>query len=161
MKDLLTKKRRFVDEETIKLEAGCSAIIQKSLPLKSKDPSSFSIPIIIVDLPVKKALLDLGIGINLILLSMMKRIGNMEACPTRMTLQLANKSIKYPYGVVEDVTVKVGNFTFPLDYFVMEMEKDIQVPLILRRLSMKTTKVIIEDDDGKMRMREQEDEVQT
>jgi len=72
MKELLTKKRRF-SEETVELEAGCSAIIQKSLPQKSKDPGSFTIPITIGTLPVGKALLDLGASINLMPLSMLRR----------------------------------------------------------------------------------------
>jgi len=102
MKELLTKKRRF-SEETVELEVGCSAIIQKSLPQKSKDPGSFTIPITIETLPMGKALLDLGASINLMPLSMLKRIGDMEVRPTRMTLQLADRSMKYPYGVAKDV----------------------------------------------------------
>nr|KYP72467.1 hypothetical protein KK1_005056 [Cajanus cajan] len=133
MKELLSKKRRFIEEETIELEAGCSAIIQKSLPQKYKDPGSFTIPVTIGTLPVGKALLDLGASINLMPLSMMRRIGDLEARPTRMTLQLANRSIKYPHGVVEDVLVKVDNFMFPVDFVVMDMEEDIEVPLILGR----------------------------
>ena len=98
MKDLLTKKRNFKDE-TVELEAGCSAIIQKSLPHKTKDPGSFTIPVTIGALPVGKALLDLGASINLMPLSMVKRIGDLEVKPTRMTLQLADRSLKFPYGV--------------------------------------------------------------
>ncbi|XP_020209659.1 uncharacterized protein LOC109794624 [Cajanus cajan] len=59
MKDLLTKKRRILEEETVELEAGCSAIIQKSLPQKSRDPGSFTLPVSIGNLSVGKALLDL------------------------------------------------------------------------------------------------------
>jgi len=68
MKELLTKKRKF-SEETVELEAGCSSIIQKSLPQKSKDPGSFTILVTIGILPVDKALLDLGASINLMPLS--------------------------------------------------------------------------------------------
>ncbi|XP_027941135.1 uncharacterized protein LOC114194932 [Vigna unguiculata] len=85
MKELLTKKRRF-SEETVELEAGCGAIIQKSLPQKSKDPWSFTIPVTIGTLPVGKALLDLDASINLMPLSMLRRIGDLEVRPTRMTL---------------------------------------------------------------------------
>ena len=77
MKELLTENRRFY-EEKLELEAGCSAIIQKSLPQKSKDPRSFTIPVTIGALPVGKALLDLGASINLMPLSMLKRIGDLE-----------------------------------------------------------------------------------
>ena len=73
MKELLTKKRRF-SEETVEVEAGCNAIIQKSLPQKSKDLWSFTILVTIGTLPVGKALFDLGASINLMPLSMLRRI---------------------------------------------------------------------------------------
>jgi len=152
MKELLTKKRKFF-EETVELEAGCSAIIQKSLPQKSKDLGSFTIPVTIGTLLVDKALLDLGASINLMPLSMLRRIGDLEVKPTRMTLQLADRSLKYPYGVVEDVLVKVDKFIFPVDFVVMDIEEDIEVPLILGRPFMKTSKVIIDVDDGKLKVR--------
>ena len=80
-----------------------------------------------------KALLDLGASINLIPLSMLKKIGELEIKPTRVTLQLADRSIKYLHGVVEDVLVKVDKFLFLVDFVIMEMEEDIEVPLVLGR----------------------------
>ena len=91
MKELLTKKKKFPEQETIELEAGCSVIIQKSLPQKSRDLGSFTLPVTIGNLTVERALLDLGASINLIPLSMLKKIGDVEVKPTRMTLQLADK----------------------------------------------------------------------
>ena len=85
MKELLTKKRKF-SEEIMELEAGCSAIIQKSLPQKSKVLGSFTIPITIRTLPVDKALLDLGASINLMPLYMLRRTRDLEVKLTRMTL---------------------------------------------------------------------------
>ncbi|XP_020225266.1 uncharacterized protein LOC109807150 [Cajanus cajan] len=117
MKELLTKKRRMLEEETVELEAGCSAIIQKSLPQKSRDPGSFTLPVSIGNLSVGKALLDLGASINLMPLSMLKKIGEVEVRPTRMTLQLADRSIKIPHGIVEDMIVKVDKFVFGYDFF--------------------------------------------
>nr|KYP32139.1 hypothetical protein KK1_047245 [Cajanus cajan] len=138
MKELLTKKRGILEEETVELEAGCSAIIQKSLPQKSRDPVSFTLPVSIDNLSVGKALLDLGASINLMPLSMLKKIGEVEVRPTRMTLQLVDRSIKLPHGIVEDMIVKVDKFMFPVDFVVMDMEEDVEVPLILGRPFMKT-----------------------
>ncbi|XP_019457608.1 PREDICTED: uncharacterized protein LOC109357994 [Lupinus angustifolius] len=157
MKDLLTKKRKFL-EEIVTLEARCSAIIQKSLPEKTKDPSSFTIPVTIGELSLGKVLLDLGANINLMSLSMMKRIGDSEIKPTGMTLQLVDRSVKYPYGVVEDVFVKVDGLVFPVDFFLMDIEEDKEVPLILGRPFMKTAQVIIDVDDGKLKVRRVEDQ---
>ncbi|XP_047180403.1 uncharacterized protein LOC124847056 [Vigna umbellata] len=143
----------------MELEAGCNAIIQKSLPQKSKDPGSFTIPVTIGTLPVGKGLLDLGASINLMPLSILKRIWDLEVRPTQMTLQLADRSMKYPYGVAEDVLVKVDKFMFPVDFVVMDIEEDVEVPIILGRPFMKTAKVIIDVDDGKLKVRVQDDEV--
>ncbi|XP_068503639.1 uncharacterized protein [Phaseolus vulgaris] len=152
MKELLTKKRKFNDQEIVELEAGCSAIIQKSLPQKSRDPRSFTLPVTIGNLTVEKAILDLGASINLMPLSMLKKIGDVEVKPTRMTLQLVDRSIKYPHGIVEDLLVKVDKFLFPVDFVVMDIEEDVEVPLILGRLFMKTVKVIIDVDKGKLKV---------
>jgi len=86
MKELLTKKMRFIEEDIIDLEFSCSVIIQKSLPLKSKDPKIYSIPVTIGALLVDKALLYLGASINLMPLVLMEKIGDLEVKPTKMTL---------------------------------------------------------------------------
>jgi len=70
------------------------------------------LPVTIGNLTVGRTLLDLGASINLILFSMLKKIGDVEVRPTRMTLQLVDRSIRYPYGIVKDLIVKVDNF-FP------------------------------------------------
>ena len=104
--------------------------IQKGLPKKLKDPGSFNLPMSIGALSVDKALLDLGASINLIYLAMLKKIGYLMIKSTKMTLQLVDRVTKYPYGVVEDVLVKVDKFIFTMDFVVMDMEKDEEVPLI-------------------------------
>ena len=83
---------------------------------------------------------------------MLKKIGEVEVRPTRMTLQLVDRSIKHPYGIVEDMIVKVDKFLFPVDFVVMDIEEDAEVPLILGRSFMKTAKVIIDVDKGKLKV---------
>nr|KYP32909.1 hypothetical protein KK1_046294 [Cajanus cajan] len=123
------------------------------LPTKSKDPGSFTLPVTIRSLAIGKALLDLGASINLMPLSMLQRIGDLEVKPTRMTLQLANRSVKYPHGIVEDVLVKVDHFLFFADFVVMDIEEDIDVSLILGQPFMKTARVLIDVDYGKLKVR--------
>ncbi|WVY96365.1 hypothetical protein V8G54_028516 [Vigna mungo] len=141
-------------EETLQL-----TIIQKSIPPKLKDPGSFTIPCTIGNISVGKALIDLGASINLMPLSMFEKIEGLELKPTRMTLQLADRSLKYPYGVVEDVLVKVDKFLFPVDFVIMELEEDVNVPLILGRPFMKTSRVLIDVENGKLKVRVQDEEV--
>ncbi|XP_014491985.1 uncharacterized protein LOC106754484 [Vigna radiata var. radiata] len=108
LKELLMRKRKYVEKETIEVQGNCSAIIQRKLPPKLQDPGSFTIPCTIGELEVGKALIDLGASINLMPLSMFRKIRGLELKPTRMTLQLADRSLKYPFGVTEDVIVKNG-----------------------------------------------------
>ncbi|XP_020233125.1 uncharacterized protein LOC109813362 [Cajanus cajan] len=133
MKDLLSRKRKLQEDEIIMLTKECSAIIQQKLPPKLKDPRSFAIPCEIGNLMVSKALCHLGASINLMPLSIFKRLGIGEVKPTMITLQLADHSVTYPYGVVEDVFVKVDKFIFPADFVVLDMEEDAKVPIILGR----------------------------
>jgi len=146
-------------KETVELEAGCSAIIQKAIPQKCCDPGSFTLPITVGNLYVGKAMLDLGASINLLPLSMLRRIGEVEVRPTRMNLQLADRSIKRPYGIVEDLLVKVDKFLFPVDFVMMDIEEDVDVPIILERPFMKTAKVIIDVDKGKLKVCVENEEV--
>jgi len=123
----------YFDRGTITLKEGCSAIIQRTLPPKTKDLGSATIPC-----TIGKILLDLGANINLIHFSMVAQIGDSEIKPTRMSLQLADCSIKYPYGVVEDVLMKEDKFVFLMDFVVMDIKEDSKVPLILGRSFMLT-----------------------
>ncbi|XP_016199689.1 uncharacterized protein LOC107640698 [Arachis ipaensis] len=143
LKELMTKKRNKMEKETIVLTKECSAMIQKKLPQKMKDPRSFQIPCIIGDISIKKALCDLGAIINLMSLSMMKRMRIEEAKQIRMALQLADKTFKFPYGVVEDLLVKVDDFIFPTDLIVLNMEEEANTSIILGRPFLATAGAII------------------
>ncbi|XP_015960556.1 uncharacterized protein LOC107484511 [Arachis duranensis] len=144
MKELMTKKRSWKSNETVVLTEECNAIIQHKLPQKLKDPGSFQIPCIIGEITVEKALCDLGASINLMSLAMMKKMRIEEAKPTRMTLQLANRSFKFPHGIVEDLLVKVGDFIFPADFVVLEMEEGAKTSIILGRPFLATARAIID-----------------
>ncbi|XP_058726087.1 uncharacterized protein LOC131597403 [Vicia villosa] len=157
--NMLTKKKKYTDEETVVLDAHCSAIIQKTPPRKEADPGRVILPITIGGNYISNGLVDLGSSINLIPLSVVKRLGNIEMKHTRITLQLADKSIISPYGVVQDMLVKVEKFLFPVDFVVVDMEEDRDVPLILGRPFMKTTRMMIDIDDGIMKVRVQDKEV--
>ncbi|XP_047158324.1 uncharacterized protein LOC124828970, partial [Vigna umbellata] len=159
LKELLTKKRKYIKEETIEVQGNDSAIIQKLLPPKLKDLGSFTIPCTVGNISVGRELIDLGASINLMSLSMFKKIEGLELKPTQMTLQLTNRSLKYPYGVAEDVLVKVDKFLFLVDFVIMEMEEDVNVPLILRRPFMKTSRVLIDVENDKLKVRVQDEEV--
>ncbi|XP_027351154.1 uncharacterized protein LOC113862259 [Abrus precatorius] len=159
MKDLLSRKRKLQEDEIIMLTEDCSAIIQKKVPPKLKDPGSFVIPCEIGNLMVGKALCDLGASINLMPLSIFKRLGIGEVKLTMITLQLADRSVTYPYGVVEDVLVKVDKFIFPADFVVLDMEEDSKVPIILGRPFLATGRALIDVQQGKLMLRVADEKV--
>ncbi|XP_010527729.1 PREDICTED: uncharacterized protein LOC104805026 [Tarenaya hassleriana] len=123
LKDIQTKKR-VVEKETIALTAECSALIQHELPPKQSDPGSFSIPCTLGNVSIDRALCDLGASVSLLPLSIFKKLNVGELKPTRMALQLADRSVKYPAGILEDVPLKVGNFYIPVDFVVLDMDED-------------------------------------
>ena len=159
MKDILSQKRRLADFETVNLTEECSAILQRKLPQKLKDPGSFTIPCTIGNAIFERALCDLGASINLMPLSIFKRLGLGEARPTTVTLQLADRSLKHPRGVIEDVLVKVNKFIFPVDFIVLDMEEDKETPIILGRPFLATGRAMIDVQRGELKLRVQEDEV--
>ncbi|XP_052171578.1 uncharacterized protein LOC127787558 [Diospyros lotus] len=124
----------------------CSAIIQNKMPQKLKDPGSFTIPCIIGNCEFNKALCDLGASINLMPYSLFKKLGLGEIKHTFVSLQLADRSIKHPIGMIEDVLVKVAKFIFPVDFIVLEMEEDREIPLILGSLPVDFIVLEMEED---------------
>ena len=159
MKDILSQKRRLADFETINLTEECSAILQRKLPQKLKDPGSFTIPCTIGNAIFERALCHLGASINLMPLSIFKRLGLGEARPTTVTLQLADRSLKHPRGIIEDVLVKVDKFIFPVDFIVLDMEEDKEIQIILGRPFLATGRAMIDVQKGELKLRVQEDEV--
>ncbi|XP_016168606.1 uncharacterized protein LOC107611165 [Arachis ipaensis] len=124
LKELITKKRSWQEKETVLLTQEYSAIIQKGLPPKLKDPGSFLIPCTIGNMAIDKSHCDLGASINLMPLAMMKKLMIEEVKPTRISPQLADRSLKIPNRVVENLLVKVGNFIFPADFVVLDMDEE-------------------------------------
>jgi hypothetical protein len=91
MKDLFVKKRKLKNDETVPLTEEVSAILQRKLPQKLKDPGSSKIPCEISGVPVGRALCDLGASINLMPLSILKKLGVNEVKPTMVTLEMTDR----------------------------------------------------------------------
>nr|GFA69479.1 reverse transcriptase domain-containing protein [Tanacetum cinerariifolium] len=119
-------------------------MLLKKLPKNLEDPGKFLIPCDFLGMDVCHALANLGANINLMPLSIWKKLSLPELTPTRMTLELANRSITHPKGVTEDVFVKVGKFYFLTDFVVVDSEADPRVPLILGRFFLRTGRAFID-----------------
>nr|GEY50758.1 copia protein [Tanacetum cinerariifolium] len=123
LKALLSNKEKLLELANTPLNENCSAVILKKLPEKLGDPEKFLISCGFSELKCK-ALADLGASINLIPLSVWKKLGLPELISTRMTLKLANRAICTLAGIVRDVFVLVGKFTFPADFVIVDYESD-------------------------------------
>ncbi|XP_038904359.1 uncharacterized protein LOC120090714 [Benincasa hispida] len=108
---------------------------------------------------VRNALCDLGASINLMPLSIVKKLDIGEARPTTITLQLANRSIKLPEGKIEDVLVQVDKFIFPVDFIILDYEADREIPIILGRLFLATRQALIDVQKGELTIQVDDQEV--
>ncbi|XP_042055762.1 uncharacterized protein LOC121800254 [Salvia splendens] len=123
LKDMISKKKKWVEYEIVNMSENCSAIIQKKFPAKLKDPGSFNISCVIGDDKHTNALCDLGWSINLMPLSFFRKMKIGTLKPTRITLQMADRSVTYHEGIIEDALVPVNDFIFPVDFVVLDMEE--------------------------------------
>ncbi|GKD92913.1 reverse transcriptase domain-containing protein, partial [Tanacetum coccineum] len=154
IKSLLMNKEKLLELAKIPLNENCSAMLLKKLPEKLGDPGKFLIPCDFPGMNVCHALAGLGASINLMPLSIWKKLSLPELTPTRMTLELADRSITRPKGVAEDVFVKVGSFYFPTDFVVVDFEADPRVPLILGRSFLRTSRALIDVYEGELILRD-------
>ncbi|GJZ31008.1 reverse transcriptase domain-containing protein [Tanacetum coccineum] len=116
-KSLLSNKEKLFELANTPLNENCSAVLLKKLLKKLRDPSKFLIPCYFPELDECLALADLGASINLMPLSVWKKLSLPKLTPTRMTLELTNRSVAYPVGVAEDDFVKVRNpWVSPIHY---------------------------------------------
>ena len=109
-----------------------------------QDPRSFTIPCTIGNYEFGGALCDSGVSINLMTLSVVKILSLGELTPTTMTLQMADRSMAQPEGILEDVLIKVVKFILPVDFVVTNIEEDKQVPLLLGRPFLATKATLID-----------------
>ena len=156
LKDLCTIKRGLGIEKKAFLTEHVSARIQSKYPVKYKDPGSPTIPVNIGGNCIKKAMLDLGASVNLMPHSVYLQLGLGELKPTPITLSLADRSVKIPKGIVEDVLVKIDKFYYPVDFVVLDTapssNEPNHVPIILGRPFLSTANAIINCRNGLMQL---------
>ncbi|GKA48413.1 reverse transcriptase domain-containing protein [Tanacetum coccineum] len=153
LKALIGNKEKLSEMARTPLNEHCSAVILNKLPEKLRDPGKFLIPCDFPGMDECLALADLGASINLMPLSVWKKLSLPELTPTCMTLELADRSITQPIGIAEDVYLKVGKFKFPADFVVVDFDADPRVPLILGRSFLKTGRALIDVYEGELTLR--------
>ncbi|GJY43878.1 reverse transcriptase domain-containing protein [Tanacetum coccineum] len=153
IKKLLSNKDKLIEITKTPMNANCSAVILKKLPEKLGDPGRFLIPCDFGEFDNHLALADLGASINLMPLSIWKKLGLPDLTSTRMVLELADRTISKPLGIAENVFVKVGKFYFPVDFVILDFVADPRVPLILGRPFLSTAHALIDVYEGEIILR--------
>ncbi|XP_013624745.1 PREDICTED: uncharacterized protein LOC106330899 [Brassica oleracea var. oleracea] len=150
LKDDVTKKKKEM-EGMVVLTHECSAIIQRlTIPKKLEDPGSFTLPCTIGQLAFEKCLCDLGASVSLMPLSIAKRLGFTQYKKCRLSLMLADRSVKILIGILEDLPVMVGNCEIHTDFVVLEMDEEPTDPLILGRPFLVTAGAVMNVKEGKI-----------
>jgi hypothetical protein len=151
LKELCTTKRAFKlkGHEMVSMGEVVSAIVQKNMPSKQKDPGVFTIPCVIGNAGFKRALCDLGASISVMPKHVYDSLSFEPLNKTSIVIQLADHSFVYPLGVIEDVLVKIDSLVIPCDFYILDMEYDScdssnNTPILFGRPFLKTANTKID-----------------
>ncbi|GJV31009.1 hypothetical protein Tco_1391409 [Tanacetum coccineum] len=144
MKDLVTNKPLTMENEDVRMNHKCSALLLNQLPPKEKDPGSFILPCSIGRLDFDNALADLRESISIMPFSMYKRlgIGNLETI--KMNIELADNSKYIPKGIVRNLLIKINKFILPIDFIILDILEDFRMPVILGRPLLATAHTTVD-----------------
>ncbi|XP_071695226.1 uncharacterized protein [Rutidosis leptorrhynchoides] len=145
IKELISQRGKYHDATSFFIDEECNKILASrlSVPKKLGDPGKFVFPCKFGESEVFNALADLGTSINLMPHSLYERLGLGPLKLTQIRIRLANHSFDTAIGIGEDILVSIDSLVFPVDFVIMEMKEDLQVPLILGRPFLGTTGTII------------------
>ncbi|XP_062151973.1 uncharacterized protein LOC133860367 [Alnus glutinosa] len=155
LKQLCTikRKQKLKGCEKVRVGENVSAVIQRKLPAKCKDLGMFTIPCTIGNMRYEKAMTDLGASINVMPYSIYASLKLGPLNKTSVVIQLADRFIAYPKGVVEDVLVQINDSVFPTDFYVLDMENgDQTTPILLGKPFLKTSKTKVDVHNGTLTM---------
>ncbi|XP_021749509.1 uncharacterized protein LOC110715249 [Chenopodium quinoa] len=145
--------------ESVVVKKKCSDLLHDSLPPKLHDPGSFTIPCMINKTYFDRVLCDLGASVNLMPSSVYEKLGLKKFKPSPISLHMANRTVRLPKGVVEDVLVGIGELVFPVDFVVVDIKEDHKIPLIFGRPFLATSQALIDVPKGQVTIRAQDKQV--
>ncbi|GKC25781.1 reverse transcriptase domain-containing protein, partial [Tanacetum coccineum] len=157
LKELVSNKHKLKQISSAFLSNESSAMIQNKVPPKLEDPESFLIPCTFSKAFSCNVLADIGASINLMPYSLYAKLSLETLKPTKMSVRLADRSFQHPIGIAENMIVEVGKFTFPVDFVILEMEEDSNVPLILGILFLYTADAVIQVKQKQLNLGVEED----
>ncbi|GJT79336.1 homeodomain-like protein [Tanacetum coccineum] len=152
-------QKKIKEVSMVKLNARCSAVLQNELLPKEKDPGSFILPCTISNTTVSNALANLGSSISVMPFSMFECLGLGNPKPIRMVIEIADRSMQSPKGIVENVLVKIDKFIFLVDSVILDIVEDDKVPIILGRPMLATAHARIDVYGKKISLEVRNDKV--
>ncbi|GKA30025.1 DNA damage-inducible protein 1-like protein [Tanacetum coccineum] len=159
LKELVSNKIQNEELSMVKLNSRCSVVLQNKLPPKEKDPGSFVLSCIIGNTTVSNALADLGASISVMPFSMFKHLGLGNPRPVNMVIEMADRSMQSPKGIVENILVKIHKFIFPVDFVILDIVEDNKVSIILGRPMLTTSHARIDVFGGKISLEVRKEQV--
>nr|GEV68298.1 hypothetical protein [Tanacetum cinerariifolium] len=153
LQELVSNKIQIEKLPMVKLNAQCFVVLQNKLPSKEKDSGSFVLPCVIGNTIVNNALVDLGVSISIMPFFVFKRLGLGNPRPVNMVIELADRSMQSPKGIVENVLVKIHKFIFVVDFVILDIVKDNKVPIIVGRPMLATAHTRIDVFGGKISLK--------
>ncbi|XP_075086319.1 uncharacterized protein LOC142169031 [Nicotiana tabacum] len=158
LKDLITKKKT-TKNEVVNVTHRVSSIIATTAIQKKEDPWTFTIPCTIGLRDFARALCDNGDSINLMPLAIYKQAGLGMPRPRSIRLQMVDRSIKRPVGIVDDVLVKVGKFLLPAYFVILDCAIDKEIHIILGRPFLATSRALMDSERNEVKFRVNDEEV--
>ncbi|GJU66600.1 hypothetical protein Tco_1252859 [Tanacetum coccineum] len=136
-----------------------ASLINNSIPRKEKDLGSFTLPCFINNVCFDNALVDLGDSFSVMPLLTYLNLRLGELAHTKLIVELADRTVKYPKGIAKNMLVGIGKFVFPVDFIILNMPEDIKVPLILGRPFLSTSRAKIDVYKRKITLRVGEERI--
>lgn len=159
MKEVIAKKRP-IEDGSVNFNEKCSAISPgRRIPIKHKDPGFVTVLFTLKDKTFKKVLIDSGASVSLMPLSIYQRLGIGTVSDTRTNLKFADHSIKNSYGIVEDVLVTIEEFSFPVDFMIIDIPEDEETHIIFGRPFMRISRCNFDIEHGTLTLKVYDDEI--
>ncbi|CAM8900556.1 unnamed protein product [Rhodiola kirilowii] len=153
LKEILSNKRTIEEDDPHPLNHECSALFSKQIPQKMGDPGKFTIPCSIGDKSFSSPLADLGASVSVMPLAIYHKLKLNGVKTAKMTLQLADGTTRRPWGLVENVPIKVDKFYIPCDFVVINMGDNFTSSLILGRPFLATAGFKVDVGKGKLTLK--------
>ncbi|GJR18461.1 lysophospholipid acyltransferase 1-like protein [Tanacetum coccineum] len=159
LRRLLKENSRIKEEIKASMHEHCSTNLKDNLPPKEKDLGSFTLPCRINDMCFDKALADLGASVSVMPYSTFTNLGLGKLAPTKLIIELADKTVKHLKGIAKNVLVGIDKFSFLVDFIVFYTLEDIKIPLILGRPFLPTAHAKIDVFKRKFALRIRNDKI--